>query len=68
TKTVGMLDLEDLPRNARAYLDRVAETCDVALGMISTGPRREETLLIDNAEMRRLIPDLETVIAGRGTP
>ncbi|MEM1180305.1 MAG: adenylosuccinate synthase [Acidobacteriota bacterium] len=68
TSTVGMLDLDDLPKNARAYLDRVAETCDVALGMISTGPRREETLLIDNAEMRRLIPDLETVIAGRGTP
>jgi len=43
--TVGVRREEDLPQNARAYLDRIAATCDVPIDMISTGPDREETIV-----------------------
>jgi len=43
--TVGARRLEDLPRNARAYLDRIAAICDVPIDMISTGPDRAETIV-----------------------
>ena len=43
--TVGIKRLEDLPRNARAYLDRVEEVCGVPIDIISTGPDRAETIV-----------------------
>jgi adenylosuccinate synthase len=43
--TVGIRRLEDLPRAARVYLDRIESTTGVAVDMISTGPDREETIL-----------------------
>ncbi|MDH5752884.1 MAG: adenylosuccinate synthetase, partial [Deltaproteobacteria bacterium] len=43
----GVLRLEDLPSNARAYLDRIAELVGAPVAMISTGPRREETIVLD---------------------
>ncbi len=43
--TVGIKRLEALPRNARAYLDRVEAACGVPIDVISTGPDREETIV-----------------------
>ena len=43
--TVGAQRLEDLPRNARAYLDRIEAICSVTIDMISTGPDRAETIV-----------------------
>jgi adenylosuccinate synthase len=43
--TVGARELADLPRGARAYLDRIEAICGVTVDMISTGPDREETIL-----------------------
>jgi adenylosuccinate synthase len=43
--TVGVQRLEDLPRNARAYLDRIEAICSVTIDMISTGPDRAETIV-----------------------
>jgi adenylosuccinate synthase len=45
SSTVGIKRLEDLPRAARLYLDRIEATTGVAIDMISTGPDREETIL-----------------------
>jgi adenylosuccinate synthase len=39
--------VEDLPREARAYLDWIAEAVDAPLAMVSVGWRREETLVIE---------------------
>jgi len=36
--------LEDLPRNARAYLDRVSELVGKRIGVVSVGPDREQTM------------------------
>jgi adenylosuccinate synthase len=43
--TVGVKRLEDLPKKARAYLDRIEAICGVPVDMISTGPDREETIV-----------------------
>jgi adenylosuccinate synthase len=43
--TVGAQRIEDLPRNARAYLDRIEAICGVTIDMISTGPDRAETIV-----------------------
>ncbi|HWQ37643.1 MAG TPA: adenylosuccinate synthase [Burkholderiales bacterium] len=44
--TVGIKCYRDLPRNARAYLERIEQICGVPVDMISTGPEREETIVL----------------------
>jgi adenylosuccinate synthase len=44
--TFGIKDLEALPANARSYLKRIEEICEVPVDMISTGPDRSETILL----------------------
>ena len=43
--TVGAKSWSALPADARAYLHRVEEICEVPIDVISTGPEREETIL-----------------------
>ncbi len=44
--TVGVKQREGLPANARAYLQRIEDICGVPVDMISTGPDREETIVL----------------------
>ena len=44
--TVGVKTLEGLPTAARAYIKRMEEVCGVPVDMISTGPDREETIVL----------------------
>jgi adenylosuccinate synthase len=44
--TVGITDYEALPGNARRYLERLERLVDVPLDMISTGPDREQTIVL----------------------
>jgi len=44
--TVGVTQFEDLPENARRYLLRISELCEVPIDMVSTGPDRDETILL----------------------
>ena len=46
TSTVGVKALDGLPATARAYLKRIEEVCAVPVDMISTGPDREETIVL----------------------
>ncbi len=39
---------EDLPENAKKYLTRMAEVTGIALGIVSVGPNRDETIVIAN--------------------
>ncbi len=43
--TVGVKNLDRLPANARAYLQRMEQLCEVPIDIISTGPDREETIV-----------------------
>jgi adenylosuccinate synthase len=44
--TVGVKAYQGLPRAARAYLQRIEELCAVSIDLISTGPDREETIVM----------------------
>ncbi|MDU0809901.1 MAG: adenylosuccinate synthase [Burkholderia sp.] len=44
--TVGIQSWDALPDNARAYLIRIQEISEVPIDMVSTGPDRNETILI----------------------
>ena len=44
--TVGVTRYDELPHNARAYLDRLQELVDVPIEIISTGPDRAETIVL----------------------
>jgi adenylosuccinate synthase len=46
--TVGIKDYARLPTNARAYLNRLAEIIETPIVIISTGPERSETILLDH--------------------
>ena len=44
--TAGITEYDKLPVNARRYLERIAEVCDVPIDMVSTGPDRLETIVL----------------------
>ena len=44
--TVGLKSLDALPDNARAYISRLEELVGAPIDIISTGPDREETILL----------------------
>ena len=44
--TVGVKAYKALPKAARAYLQRIEELCSVPIDLISTGPDREETIVM----------------------
>jgi len=48
SSTVGAPTIDDLPSAARAYLRRIEEIVDVPVDMISTGPDRNQTIILRN--------------------
>jgi adenylosuccinate synthase len=44
--TVGVKRYADLPQEARNYLERIATICEVPVDMVSTGPDRDETIVL----------------------
>jgi len=44
--TVGAKSMEELPVNARKYIKRIEELVGVPIDMVSTGPDREETIVL----------------------
>jgi len=44
--TAGIKEFDQLPKAAQNYLRRIEEVCDVPIDMISTGPDREDTILL----------------------
>ncbi|MGH9494698.1 MAG: adenylosuccinate synthase [Candidatus Sulfotelmatobacter sp.] len=55
TSTEGITDYEKLPKQAREYLSFIAKESDAEIGMISTGPDRDHTILLDDftSELKR---------------
>ena len=46
--TAELKCIEDLPANARGYLDRIETLCEVRIDFVSTGPDRDHTVIINN--------------------
>ncbi len=47
TSTLGVDEFTKLPPNAQRYLRRIEELAEVKIAMISTGPDRNETIVLD---------------------
>ncbi len=56
TSTEGITEFDKLPRPAREYLAFVAKETGARIGMISTGPDRDHTILMDD-----FVAELKTV-------
>lgn len=53
--TRGAIDYNALPSNAKRYLDFLAAQVGVEVGCISTGPERNETIVLPGSRFERLI-------------
>ena len=53
--TRGVTRLEDLPQRASDYLQFLAARTEVEIGCISTGPERDETILVHGSKLEKLL-------------
>ncbi len=49
--TLGMTELAALPANARSYVDFLSEKIGVEIGLVSTGPERSQTIVIQDSTL-----------------
>jgi adenylosuccinate synthase len=46
--TAGVTNYDDLPENAKKYIQRLEELVGVKVTIISTGAERDETIVLEN--------------------
>ena len=51
SSTLGVTRIEDLPENARKYVDFLSDSVGVEIGLISTGPERDQTIILGDSVM-----------------
>jgi len=51
--TVGVREWRDLPENARRYVERLGELVGAEIGVVSTGPDRDETIVRAQSALAR---------------
>ncbi len=51
TSTVGLTSYAELPENAKAYVQFLSQEIGVEIGLISTGPERGQTIILDDSVM-----------------
>ncbi|MGH7322764.1 MAG: adenylosuccinate synthetase, partial [Candidatus Rokuibacteriota bacterium] len=57
-KTEGLRVWEELPDRARDYLNWLQDLIGCEISLISTGPGRDETILVQSSRLTRWFPDL----------
>tara|TARA_B100000900_G_scaffold376790_1_gene359762 strand:+ start:381 stop:1586 length:1206 start_codon:yes stop_codon:yes gene_type:complete len=45
TSTVGITSIEELPEQAKCYIQRIEELVQTSVGIVSTGPQRDQTIM-----------------------
>lgn len=53
--TRGVTKIEDLPREARQYLEFLEEKTGIEVGSVSNGPERNETMFVPGSKMEQLL-------------
>ena len=48
TSTVGLEKIDQMPKKARAYIERIEELTESKVSIISTGPERNQTITINS--------------------
>ena len=46
--TFGVQSFDQLPENAKGYLKRIEEVCGAPIAIVSTGPDRVETIVLQH--------------------
>jgi adenylosuccinate synthase len=49
SSTVGITRIEDLPERARIYIEFLSEEVGVSIGLVSTGPERDQTIICNDS-------------------
>ena len=50
-ETLGITKIEDLPQKAREYVEFLSNSIGVEIGLISTGPERDQTIILQDSVM-----------------
>ena len=51
SETLGITKIEDLPENAKKYVEFLSDSIEVEIGLISTGPERDQTIILRDSVM-----------------
>ncbi len=51
SETLGMTKISELPENARKYVEFLSNSIGVEIGLISTGPERDQTIILEESVM-----------------
>jgi adenylosuccinate synthase len=51
SETLGITKIEDLPEKARNYVEFLSNSIGVEIGLISTGPERDQTIILQDSVM-----------------
>lgn len=51
SETLGMTRVGDLPEKAREYIEFLSTSIGVEIGLISTGPERDQTIILEDSVM-----------------
>jgi len=51
SETLGVTKIDDLPEKARAYVEFLSSSIGVEIGLISTGPERDQTIILQDSVM-----------------
>src|SRR6266851_4327519 len=51
SSTLGMTELGALPANARSYVDFLSKKISVEIGLVSTGPERSQTIVVQDSTL-----------------
>jgi len=58
SETAGLRAWEDLPGRAHEYLRWLEDLIECEISLVSTGPGRDETVLVEPSRLTRWFPDL----------
>lgn len=51
SETLGITKIENLPEKARKYVEFLSNSIGVEIGLISTGPERDQTIILEDSVM-----------------
>jgi len=51
SSTLGMTEMSSLPTNARRYVDFLSTQIGVQIGLVSTGPERSQTIIVQDSAL-----------------
>ena len=57
SSTLGTTEISSLPGNARRYIEFLSEQIGVEIGLVSTGPERSQTIIVEDSALGGWIRD-----------